>query len=138
MYEIPASKHRIGQACAVRHAGRRLRAAVPRAHSEWSRASAAPPHGRRSCADKTLFRPDRQATGHAGGAAVNGRPAETRRSERDPLAGLRAALRTSRPSADVELLRGAYDVAARCHQGQIRWSGDPYITHPVKVATILA
>jgi hypothetical protein len=69
---------------------------------------------------------------------VNGRPAETRRSERDPLAGLRAALRTSRPSADVELLRGAYDVAARCHQGQIRWSGDPYITHPVKVATILA
>jgi (p)ppGpp synthase/HD superfamily hydrolase len=54
------------------------------------------------------------------------------------MAGLCAALRTSRPSADVELLRRAYDVAARCHQGQIRLSGDLYITHPVKVATILA
>ena len=69
---------------------------------------------------------------------MNRRPAQTGRSERDPIAGLRAALRTSRPSADVELLRRAYDVAARCHQGQVRLSGDPYITHPVKVATILA
>jgi hypothetical protein len=69
---------------------------------------------------------------------VNGRPAQTGASESDPIAGLRAALRTSRPGADVELIRRAYDVAARCHWGQTRLSGDPYITHPVKVATILA
>jgi hypothetical protein len=55
----------------------------------------------------------------------------------DPLAGLWEALRTTRPDADVDLLRRAYDVAARCHQGQLRRSGDPYVTHPVSVATIL-
>jgi len=56
----------------------------------------------------------------------------------DPIASLRGALRTTRPDADVELLLRAYDVAARCHRGQFRRSGDPYITHPVSVATILA
>jgi HD domain-containing protein len=43
-----------------------------------------------------------------------------------------------RPRADVELLGHACDVAARCHQGQKRLSGHPYITHPVAVTTILA
>lgn len=32
----------------------------------------------------------------------------------------------------------AYNVAAKCHEGQFRRSGEPYITHPVAVATILA
>ena len=50
----------------------------------------------------------------------------------------REAILAIRPDADVELLGRAYDVAARCHQGQKRRSGDPYITHPVAVATILA
>ncbi len=45
---------------------------------------------------------------------------------------------TSRPRTDAELIGRACDVAARCHQGQMRRSGDPYITHPVAVATILA
>src|ERR1700748_345762 len=56
----------------------------------------------------------------------------------DPIAGRREAPRTTRPDADVDLLRRAYDVAARCHQNQFRRSGDPYVTHPVSVATILA
>jgi HD domain len=43
-----------------------------------------------------------------------------------------------RPNADIELLDRAYDVAAQCHHGQKRRSGDPYITHPAAVATILA
>ncbi len=59
-----------------------------------------------------------------------------------PWAGLVAELRevilTTRPRADAELIERACEVAARCHQGQIRRSGDPYITHPVAVATILA
>jgi HD domain len=38
----------------------------------------------------------------------------------------------------MDLIRRAYDVAALCHQGQLRRSGDPYITHPLTVATILA
>jgi hypothetical protein len=40
--------------------------------------------------------------------------------------------------ADAELIERACEAAARCHQGQLRLSGDPYITHPVAVATILA
>lgn len=56
----------------------------------------------------------------------------------DALAGLREILRVTRPGADAELIRRAYDVAAYWHQGQTRRSGDPYITHPLAVATILA
>jgi len=46
--------------------------------------------------------------------------------------------RLSHPRADVRLLQRAYDVASRWHAGQYRKSGDPYITHPLAVATILA
>ena len=56
----------------------------------------------------------------------------------DALAGLRDILRVTRPGADLELIRRAYDVAASWHQGQTRRNGDPYITHPLAVATILA
>jgi hypothetical protein len=50
----------------------------------------------------------------------------------------REAFLAIQPHTDIELIGRAYDVAARCHQGQKRYSGDPYITHPVAVATILA
>jgi GTP diphosphokinase / guanosine-3',5'-bis(diphosphate) 3'-diphosphatase len=56
----------------------------------------------------------------------------------DALAGLREVLRVTRPDADLELIQRAYDVAAAWHQGQTRRSGDPYITHPLAVAVILA
>ncbi len=56
----------------------------------------------------------------------------------DALAGLREILRVTRPDADVERIQRAYDVAACWHQGLTRRSGDPYITHPLAVATILA
>jgi len=52
--------------------------------------------------------------------------------------GLVAELVATRPRADAELIERACEVAARCHQGQLRRSGDPYITHPVAAATILA
>lgn len=42
------------------------------------------------------------------------------------------------PKADVTVLQQAYDVAEQRHTGQFRKSGDPYITHPLAVATILA
>src|SRR5213595_2834687 len=47
-------------------------------------------------------------------------------------------VRATHPKADVRLLEHAYDIAARQHAGQLRKSGDPYITHPLAVATILA
>jgi GTP diphosphokinase / guanosine-3',5'-bis(diphosphate) 3'-diphosphatase len=47
-------------------------------------------------------------------------------------------LRANHPKADTRIVQRAYDVAERCHRGQLRRSGDPYITHPVAVATIVA
>ncbi|HEY2507432.1 MAG TPA: bifunctional (p)ppGpp synthetase/guanosine-3',5'-bis(diphosphate) 3'-pyrophosphohydrolase [Streptosporangiaceae bacterium] len=47
-------------------------------------------------------------------------------------------VRTTHPKADIRLIERAYDVAASLHAGQSRRSGDPYITHPLAVATILA
>ncbi|NLG47496.1 bifunctional (p)ppGpp synthetase/guanosine-3',5'-bis(diphosphate) 3'-pyrophosphohydrolase [Gordonia sp. (in: high G+C Gram-positive bacteria)] len=42
------------------------------------------------------------------------------------------------PKADFAVLQQAYTVADEHHSGQFRKSGDPYITHPLAVATILA
>lgn len=42
------------------------------------------------------------------------------------------------PDEDLEVLQRAFTVADKYHQGQKRKSGDPYITHPVAVTTILA
>ena len=53
----------------------------------------------------------------------------------EPLASVH---RTLHPKADLALLQHAYDVADEKHSGQKRKSGDPYITHPLAVATILA
>ncbi|MCM0641357.1 RelA/SpoT family protein [Cellulomonas wangsupingiae] len=48
------------------------------------------------------------------------------------------AVRTNHPKADLSVIEQAYVVAEHAHRGQLRKSGDPYITHPVAVATILA
>jgi GTP pyrophosphokinase len=53
----------------------------------------------------------------------------------EPLAALH---RQSHPKADLALLQRAYDVAEAAHATQKRKSGDPYITHPLAVATVLA
>jgi GTP diphosphokinase / guanosine-3',5'-bis(diphosphate) 3'-diphosphatase len=47
-------------------------------------------------------------------------------------------VRTTHPKADIRKIERAYELAARLHAGQSRRSGDPYITHPLAVATILA
>jgi GTP diphosphokinase / guanosine-3',5'-bis(diphosphate) 3'-diphosphatase len=47
-------------------------------------------------------------------------------------------VRGTHPKADVRLIERAYETAARYHIDQKRLSGDPYITHPLAVATILA
>ena len=53
----------------------------------------------------------------------------------EPLATVHRELH---PKADLALLQSAYDVAEEKHREQRRKSGDPYITHPLAVATILA
>src|SRR5215470_13280164 len=47
-------------------------------------------------------------------------------------------VREGQPNADLDLLRRAYEFACEKHAGQVRRSGDAYITHPVAVAQILA
>jgi guanosine-3',5'-bis(diphosphate) 3'-pyrophosphohydrolase len=53
----------------------------------------------------------------------------------DPLI---KTVRATHPKADVRLIERAYEVAAQQHAGQVRKSGDPFITHPLAVTTILA
>jgi GTP pyrophosphokinase len=47
------------------------------------------------------------------------------------------SLRQTNPRADVALVERAYQVAKKAHEGQVRKSGEPYITHPLAVAEIL-
>jgi guanosine-3',5'-bis(diphosphate) 3'-pyrophosphohydrolase len=53
----------------------------------------------------------------------------------EPLA---RTVRANHPKADLRLIERAYLVAEEKHHGQLRRSGDPYITHPLAVAQILA
>ncbi len=52
--------------------------------------------------------------------------------------GLVDACRAYLPDSDVEKIREAYRYADDAHLGQFRKSGEPYITHPISVASILA
>ncbi len=62
----------------------------------------------------------------------------TERQVNARLEELLEKLRTHRPSEDPWLVRRAYDIAAERHRDQFRSSGDPYITHLLEVAHILA
>lgn len=42
------------------------------------------------------------------------------------------------PGADLDAVRKAYVYSAKVHQGQVRLSGEPYLTHPLEVGYILA
>ncbi|WP_202867366.1 RelA/SpoT family protein [Kribbella pittospori] len=47
-------------------------------------------------------------------------------------------VRATHPKADLGMIERAYRTAEKYHTGQMRKSGDAYITHPLAVATILA
>jgi (p)ppGpp synthase/HD superfamily hydrolase len=49
-----------------------------------------------------------------------------------------AAFLATWPGSDVRMIEDAFAMAAHWHDGQWRRSGDPYITHPVAVAAIVA
>ena len=42
------------------------------------------------------------------------------------------------PASDLEMIEKAYIFSAAVHQGQVRLSGEPYLTHPMEVCGILA
>ncbi len=62
-------------------------------------------------------------------------------SRTQPGGAVETLFKTARmhhPKADLSVIERAYAAAARAHSGQKRRSGEPYITHPVAVAQILA
>ncbi|HKZ09431.1 MAG TPA: bifunctional (p)ppGpp synthetase/guanosine-3',5'-bis(diphosphate) 3'-pyrophosphohydrolase [Rhodanobacteraceae bacterium] len=56
----------------------------------------------------------------------------------DGIDALATLLQAYLPPEQIERVRGAYAVGARAHASQKRKSGEPYITHPLAVAMILA
>ncbi|MCX4370362.1 MAG: bifunctional (p)ppGpp synthetase/guanosine-3',5'-bis(diphosphate) 3'-pyrophosphohydrolase [Dysosmobacter sp.] len=51
---------------------------------------------------------------------------------------LEKTVRSYNPAADFDHIRAAFEYADRCHDGQKRKSGEPYIIHPLAVAQIVA
>jgi GTP pyrophosphokinase len=56
----------------------------------------------------------------------------------DDFGRLVAQLETYLPHSDIGPVTEAYEFSSKAHRGQQRRSGDPYITHPIAVAEILA
>jgi len=56
----------------------------------------------------------------------------------DAIEHVAKAHRAHHPGADLDTLRRAYVLAESSHRGQMRKSGEPYITHPLAVTLILA
>ena len=42
------------------------------------------------------------------------------------------------PDSDTSLIEKAYIFSAKAHEGQLRLSGEPYLSHPLEVAYLLA
>ncbi|MBB4071660.1 RelA/SpoT family protein [Canibacter oris] len=79
--------------------------------------------------------------------ASNGAPSSIRRfvprvfgrgQNPEGIEQLIRTVKANHPRSDLDLIRRAYAVAAEYHRTQVRKSGEPYITHPVAVAQILA
>jgi GTP diphosphokinase / guanosine-3',5'-bis(diphosphate) 3'-diphosphatase len=47
-------------------------------------------------------------------------------------------VRAYRPNEDLSLLRKAYEFSAEEHRAQVRLSGEPFVSHPLEVANVLA
>jgi GTP pyrophosphokinase len=75
--------------------------------------------------------PDGLTTGQAPVAVPDGIGA-------DRIAALVSRIRGYDPKADTSIVEAAYTVAFDAHRLQRRDNGDPYITHPIAVAEILA
>lgn len=59
-------------------------------------------------------------------------------SKKPTIGSLLEKIKNYDPKADLDMVRLAYDFANQAHVGQTRKSGEPYITHPLATAHILA
>jgi guanosine-3',5'-bis(diphosphate) 3'-pyrophosphohydrolase len=127
--------------------GTRAKAADKTATPAPTETAAKPRHGDPD-ATQPLSQADEPSSGFGLASAPTGRRVRARLARfnapwqstqvSEVLEPLIATHRASHPKADGRALQRAFDVAARWHSGQYRKSGDPYITHPLAVATILA
>ncbi|WP_041939062.1 MULTISPECIES: RelA/SpoT family protein [Frankia] len=72
---------------------------------------------------------------------VRGRLSRLSTHRATPSSALDPVLRgllANHPRADIDQVQQAFEVADAAHAGQVRFSGHPYITHPIAVASILA
>src|ERR1700735_1669924 len=81
-----------------------------------------------------------ESTGRARAVATVERVLPWRRQVQtaDALRPLLSAFRSRHPRDETGRIIRAYEAAAAAHQGQLRNSGEAYISHPLAVATILA
>jgi GTP diphosphokinase / guanosine-3',5'-bis(diphosphate) 3'-diphosphatase len=107
------------------------RAAAPARHAT-APASATPPP---ATARKTAKTPARRGPRRAPATRPGG-PGEV------DFEALRSALRASisehHPTAELSAVDRAFDVAIEAHTGQSRATGEPYVTHPIASAQIVA
>jgi guanosine-3',5'-bis(diphosphate) 3'-pyrophosphohydrolase len=54
------------------------------------------------------------------------------------LSDILDVVKSYHPQPDLDLIRKAYVCSAKYHEGQVRKSGEPYLSHPLEVAKILA
>src|SRR5208282_3708287 len=69
---------------------------------------------------------------------AGGRTERTSRALQSRFLELVEKVRQTRPASDIELLRRSFEFAAEQHRTQLRKSGEPYLSHPLEVAHILA
>ncbi|MFC8450542.1 RelA/SpoT family protein [Kitasatospora sp. NPDC057223] len=112
--------------------------AAPGSEPEPAGATAARPAPASSRAVAPAHRPTSASGMRARLARLGGQRSTVLNPVLEPLF---RSIRANDPKADPALLRDierAYAVAEKWHRGQKRKSGDPYITHPLAVSTILA
>ncbi|MCQ8277349.1 bifunctional (p)ppGpp synthetase/guanosine-3',5'-bis(diphosphate) 3'-pyrophosphohydrolase [Acetobacteraceae bacterium KSS8] len=98
-------------------------------------------------ADRFFGTPGRPAPVSAPDGPVNGPVALTAEKLPHPdaaastsisCAGLIRRIKAYDPNADTDIVERAFEVAKAAHANQVRDNGDPYITHPLAVAGMLA
>ena len=70
--------------------------------------------------------------------ATNPRPDAAHRMLAGKFEQLLAKVAANRPHDDLEIIRKAYEFSLKHHEGQTRASGEPFLTHPLEVALVLA
>ncbi len=134
----PAEHDHLGRGPARRKPGARANGGGGKKSAARAAASRV---SRRAAPADTAGTAEPQADGGSGAAAMRRRLARLgpRGGGVNPvLEPLIRTVRNTHPKADVRLIERAYEMAATLHAGQSRRSGDPFITHPLAVATILA